>query len=552
MSEGSEYGADTDQAVQTRVYQVTGPPGTGKTTTLARYCEDAVERHGSDRVVVASLTRAAAAEIAGRGIHVDHEHVGTLHALCYRALGHPEIAESHIGEWNEQAVEFRLTVDPGSAGLEVPSEPAGMETIGDRIRDRVEMLRHRLVPETEWGPTELRFFALWSKWLADSGLIDFTGLLEQAIHELDAAPGSPAVLIGDEVQDWSRLEARLFRDVWGAEAGTVVLAADPDQAIYEWRGADPRIFLDAPVPPEQERLLGQSYRVPREVHALAQRVIRRIPSRRDVEYRPREEDGDVSRSHATWRSPELLLPLIERALSDGESVMILASCGYLLAPTLAVLRRNGIPFSNRYRAAEGRWNPLARGTAKRTMPVDRVLAFLRPSGDVWGSQAAEWESHDVDRWIDPLVSDGVLARGAKTLAKSDGFEIARDFERLFVGGLESSDARAALALDLAWYRSSLLPSRLAPLDFPLRVAERRGGAALLAAPMVTIGTIHSVKGGQSDTVILFPDLSMQAYREATTPVGRDAIHRLYYVAITRARQRVILCQPSTPSSVRLA
>ena len=79
-------------------YRIFGPPGTGKTTRLAtKSIPRAVEEFGPDRVVVASFTKGAAREIASRDIEVREDHVGTIHALCYRALGNPTIY-SNLGK----------------------------------------------------------------------------------------------------------------------------------------------------------------------------------------------------------------------------------------------------------------------------------------------------------------------------------------------------------------------------------------------------------------------------------------------------------------------
>lgn len=60
------------------------------------------------------------------------------------------------------------------------------------------------------------------------------------------------------------------------------------------------------------------------------------------------------------------------------------------------------------------------------------------------------------------------------------------------------------------------------------------------SPKVIVGTIHSVKGGEADTVHVFPDLSSAAYMDQDP----DRIHRLFYVAVTRARDSVIIHDPS--------
>jgi superfamily I DNA/RNA helicase len=80
------------------------------------------------------------------------------------------------------------------------------------------------------------------------------------------------------------------------------------------------------------------------------------------------------------------------------------------------------------------------------------------------------------------------------------------------------------------------------------VLKRSGPAALTAEPRVLVGTVHSVKGGEAGTVILSPDLSAQGYWGGwhAGGAGRDAITRMFYVALTRARERAVLLAPSGP------
>ena len=83
-----------------REYRIVGPPGTGKTSWLSDQVRRVVDRKGPESVLITSFTRAAAREALGRGMPIADERVGTLHAICYRALGRPTIAESKAKEWN--------------------------------------------------------------------------------------------------------------------------------------------------------------------------------------------------------------------------------------------------------------------------------------------------------------------------------------------------------------------------------------------------------------------------------------------------------------------
>jgi superfamily I DNA/RNA helicase len=90
-------------------------------------------------------------------------------------------------------------------------------------------------------------------------------------------------------------------------------------------------------------------------------------------------------------------------------------------------------------------------------------------------------------------------------------------------------------------------------DYPVRVVRRAGSAALMDRPRITIGTGHSVKGGEADVVYVFPDLSASGMREwEGGRKRRDAIIRLGYVMITRARESLVICEPAGPHHMPLA
>jgi superfamily I DNA/RNA helicase len=74
------------------------------------------------------------------------------------------------------------------------------------------------------------------------------------------------------------------------------------------------------------------------------------------------------------------------------------------------------------------------------------------------------------------------------------------------------------------------------------VVIKRSLDALAARPLVTIGTIHSVKGGEADTVYLFNDLSRAGTEEWCDDgsEGHDSIVRQVYVAMTRSRDRLVI------------
>ena len=88
------------------------------------------------------------------------------------------------------------------------------------------------------------------------------------------------------------------------------------------------------------------------------------------------------------------------------------------------------------------------------------------------------------------------------------------------------------------------------MEYAINVARKSGTKALRDAPLLTVGSIHSVKGAQADTVILLPDISPSGMREWHKPGdAKDGMIRTFYVGMTRAKERLILGGRWSPSSV---
>ena len=62
-------------------------------------------------------------------------------------------------------------------------------------------------------------------------------------------------------------------------------------------------------------------------------------------------------------------------------------------------------------------------------------------------------------------------------------------------------------------------------------------------PNVNISTIHTVKGDEADVVVLMSDISKAVASQLE--VDEDSEHRVFYVAVTRAKEKLIIVQPQT-------
>ena len=76
-----------------------------------------------------------------------------------------------------------------------------------------------------------------------------------------------------------------------------------------------------------------------------------------------------------------------------------------------------------------------------------------------------------------------------------------------------------------------------------RVLAKHGGKIPL--PLITLTTAHGSKGRQSDTVVVVPDMTAATYLEFVgSRNGRESETRVFYVAVTRTRQHLILVEPT--------
>lgn len=585
--------------------RIFGPPGTGKTTRLTQIIAELAREHGPTTIMVASFTRTAAQELVKRIEGIPEGQVKTLHAFGYAALGaNRKIADQHIPLWNQWvqaryhglASEFRLSLNEArSENDELLAERTGMMNkpeAGDKTFSQIQVMRARMIAPSTWPERMRRFWGAWVAFKNEHNLIDFMDMIELPLVQQLPPPGNPRFLILDEAQDFTLAEMTLAR-MWGRSMERVYVALDDDQSLYYFKGADPESCLTPDLPADRKIILAQSFRVPAAVHAYAQAYIQTVSRREPKDYRPRIDaaTGQPVEGEVRWISsvsaagvragshmaPEILVRDAEsHYLSQGMSVMFLGTCSYVLNSLKAVLRKSGIPFQNEYRRSRADWNPLS--PANGVASAQRLLDFLRLSPDVHGAQARMWTIEEFINWTDALQATGVLKRGMKkeidTYRSSLGDDkdvLARELnfdDTQLLRWMEPEALTAAFNQDLEWFEAHLAGSRRDGMAFPLAIVKKRGAKALLEPIRVTIGTIHSVKGGEADAVYLFPDISKQADKDPTSAewsindlasmdvtvrkqmqddarrLHRDTMIRVMYVGMTRAKHSLIICPPA--------
>jgi len=540
---------------------------TGKTSRLAtQSIPKAIKKYGNEKVMVVSFTKTGAKEIAmqksritGRTIDLPKEHVGTIHSICYHALGEPtiiEIEKKLIQRWNEENPGYQITGQTNAIMDNVNGTEISAGKHGDEMLSALNIRRNKMIT-TRHLYTPLKIFEQkWKQFKEYHECLDFTDLIEKCLKERPYAPDRPSVLFIDEAQDSTKLQLTLARS-WGNDMKWIMLTGDDDQTIFAFAGATPDAFLTPSIPKNQKSILQQSYRVPQEILKRANKLILQITKREPKEYKARKDhngktvQGEIivgKDHHVNWRHPGEIINKIE----NDQTTMILASCSYMLAPTIELLRSNGIAFHNPYRTTRGDWNPL--NSKKNSISSKEILINFLSNG----IDEKFWNIPQFITWAQYIkVSDcglkhGLGKKALKALKQAiDDNEPGLHTSREILSKILTKNAvKCALNRDIGWLTDNLIKTRKETIKYPLSIYSKSKNIEMIEdTPKIIIGTIHSVKGAQADCVILFPDISIRAARHIqTSKEAEDSITRVFYVGMTRARQKLTLAAPSTKYS----
>ncbi len=313
-----------------------GQPGTGKTTKLVEiYYNHLVEKYSPADIIVISHTNTAAEHIRGKiyadesidvfqkktGHEIFHrvkqskasleENVTTVHKFCKnRVRGKAFLIEDYDILKTLYPMFDKYTSNKKFNSVQglfaIHPFFRFMSFARDNGRDVLKYYRSLTFEEKEdyqYTAEELiKMEVDYSKFKTNEKvngrtpkILDFQDMVEDFYNnseESEKLCKDIKVLIVDEAQDSSVIQ-RKAEEVMSKNVDYFYKAGDPDQAIFEFAGADPDSFHREFADPEIE--LEQGYRCPRVVNEYCKKIIQDIW--KEYEYtrtwKPREENGQI-------------------------------------------------------------------------------------------------------------------------------------------------------------------------------------------------------------------------------------------------------------------
>ena len=486
-----------------------GPPGTGKTTSLLQIVEDELKRGiPPDRIAYVSFTRRAAEEAISRACEKfnlsrsDFPYFRTIHSLAFKELGirNNEIFEGskiyEFAKWMGIRVTGRYSEDGTLSGLETGDKILFMENLARVKQVPLRTLYNQSNENFPWSQLERVALGL-RKFKQENGLIDFTDLLE--IYVKSGRKPLLDVLLCDEVQDQSALQWKVIEKL-AINTRRVVLAGDDDQSIYQWAGADVARMISQP---GKVRVLEQSYRVPKQIQDLAFSVIDRVHLRRNKIWSPRSGTGVIER-----------VPNFFKSDYSGDNVLILARNTFLIKDIIEPeLRRNGILYEK---------------NGVKSVKESMIQAIV------------DWEQLRSGSPIPVSRAINVYEYMASNTGVKRGFKKLPQFQESQEVNLPILKESGGLLTDRIWHEAL---ERISLEDRRYIIAARRRGEKILGEPRIRISSIHTAKGAEAQHVILLKEQAKKTHRDMEK--DSDAEHRVFYVGITRAKERLTIVDSST-------
>ena len=502
-----------------RTIKLFGPPGTGKTYQLLNRIKYFLKKGVQpNRIAYFSFTNKAVDETIDRlkTINQNYDEDTFPYFSTIHSFARQQFAEIPVLDPNEDMFQFHS--DYGTIKIRAVKGFEEQKILNNwslRVYDKARNMKQDPIDAyKQQQRKEVRLpqfisiisaYESFKNYESEPGVfkqdkLDFTDMIKKFID--DGIVPDLEVLMVDEAQDLTPLQWDLISKL-AKQTKIVYLAGDDDQAIYEWNGADVDFFIHFP---GKHKILKKSRRIPKTVHMFSKLLMAPAKGYRvEKIFEPKDDEGTVT-----------TYPDIKKiTFNNKETYMILTRIRDVKGEVEKDLKAMGVYYQD----------------------VQGVKSF----------KVEQWQA--INSWS-KIMNGGSITREEACimyhyLQKIDhGFRSADSSKWSFAHenqpfNYDELQLRCGLREDKGTWQD-MFRIRFSNKEKEYFIKCINNGFNLDFKSNIIVDTMHAVKGGEADNVILLSKANWPSHYERKNLSEKIKECRVWYVGATRAKKNLHL------------
>lgn len=367
------------------VIKVIAGAGSGKTKALTHryaYLVDMVGMSPANLLCI-TFTNKAANEMRNRirsmvSVGGETDYICTVHGFCRKVLqeeiyriGYPKTF-SILDEEDQKTLAKQVMDELGInktqtnirnflsdiARFKVKEDYVGKYLVPDTFKEDIykncSVFDVKATSEDDLEKKRTAFLQLYLQKQLKTFALDFDDLINYTLYIWERFEDCKKIwqakfdyIMVDETQDFNKTDWKII-DILRAKCGNLFAVGDPDQAIYEWRGADPDTFIN--LEPDEQIIMNQNYRSTANILDVANSVIKHNTNRIEKDlFTKKEKADDVIYYHGKNDEDESKwiieqMKTIKEAGNPYSSIAVLVRASFQTRIIEKALVENHIPY----------------------------------------------------------------------------------------------------------------------------------------------------------------------------------------------------------------